>query len=59
MEHGRFEQLNQAKRKSNFYSGQSNNRVVYIAFTKSSEPKRFVRRLSKVESKYIQEEQPN
>ena len=31
--------------------------MVYIAF-KSSESKRFVRRLNKVEKKYIQEQQP-
>ena len=37
----------------------NDNRVVYIASSKLSEPKRFVRRLNKVERKYIQERQPN
>ena len=32
-------------------------RAVYIASSKSSEPKRFVQRLNKVEQKYVQEEQ--
>ena len=39
--------------------GCSCNRAVYIASSKSSEPKRFARRLNKVERKYIQEQQPN
>ena len=39
--------------------GLHDNRVVYIASSKFSEPKRFVRRLNKVEGKHIQEQQPN
>ena len=35
------------------------NSKVYITSSKSSEPKRFVRRLNKFERKYIQEQQPN
>ena len=35
--------------------GCSCNRAVYIASSKSSEPKRFARRLNKVERKYIQD----
>ena len=35
------------------------NRVVYIASSKFSEPKRFVRRLNKVEGKCIQEQASN
>ena len=32
--------------------------MVYIASSKSSEPKRFVQRFNKVERKYIQQKQP-
>ena len=39
--------------------GLNNNRTVYIASSKFPEPKRFVRRLKKVEGKYIEEQQPN
>ena len=39
--------------------GLNDNRVVYIASSKFSEPKRFVWHLKKVEGKYIQEQQPN
>ena len=35
--------------------GLNDNRVVGIAFSKISEPKRFARRLNKVQGKYIQE----
>ena len=35
----------------------NDNRAVYIDSSKFSEPKRFVRRLNKVEGKYIQEQQ--
>ena len=37
----------------------NDNRVVYIASSKSYEPKRFARRLKKVERKYIREQQLN
>ena len=37
----------------------NDNRAVYIDSSKFSEPKRFVRRLNKVEGKYIQEQQLN
>ena len=49
----------QTKNKSYFDSNWNDNRAVYIAYPKSSESKRFVRRLNKVERKYIQEQQPN
>ena len=49
----------QAKKWSSFDSGWNNIKVVYIASFKSSEPKRFVRHLNKVERKHIQEHQPN
>ena len=39
--------------------GLNNNRAVYLAFSKFSEPKKFVQHLSKVEEKYNQEQQPN
>ena len=39
--------------------GLNNNRALYIAFSKFSEPKRFVQRLSKVQGKCIQEQKPN
>ena len=39
--------------------GQNNSRAVYIASSASCEPKRLVRCWSKVERKYIQEQQPN
>ena len=39
--------------------GLNDNRAVYIASSKFSEPKRFLRRLNKVEGKYIQEQQLN
>ena len=37
----------------------NDSRAVYIASSKYFEPKRFVRCWSKVERKYIQEQQPN
>ena len=37
--------------------GLNDNRAVYIASSKFFEPKRFVRRLNKVEGKYFQEQQ--
>ena len=37
----------------------NDNRLVYIASTESSEPKRFVWRLNKVERKYIVKQEPN
>ena len=49
----------QTKNGSKFDSGWNNNSAVYIASSKSSESKGFVRRLNKVETKYIQEEQSN
>ena len=49
----------QAKKWSSFDSGCNNIKVAYIASFKSSEPKRFVRHLNKVERKHIQEHQPN
>ena len=39
--------------------GWNNNRVVYIASSKSFEPERFARRLNNMERKYIQEQQLN
>ena len=39
--------------------GLNNKRAVYIASSKFSEPKRFVRRLNKFGGKYIQEQQLN
>ena len=39
--------------------GWNKNRAVNIASSKSFEPKRFTRRLNKVEGKYIQEQQLN
>ena len=39
--------------------GQNNIRTVYIAFSESFQPKKFVRCWDKVERKYIQEQQPN
>ena len=39
--------------------GLNDNRAVYIASSKFSEPKRFVRLLKKVQGKYIQQKQPN
>ena len=39
--------------------GLNDNRAVYIASSKFSEPKRFVRLLNKVQGKYIQQKQPN
>ena len=39
--------------------GLNNIRALYIGSSKSSEPKKFVRRLTKVEGQYIQEQQPN
>ena len=38
--------------------GRNDNRAVYIASSKPSEPNRFFRRLNKVERKYIQKQQP-
>ena len=37
----------------------NNNGVAYIASSKSSEPRGFVRHLNKFERKYFQEQQPN
>ena len=48
----------QTKQLSKFESRWKDNRAVSIA-SKSSESKRFARRLNKVERKYIQEQQPN
>ena len=39
--------------------GLNDNRAVYIASSKFSEPKRFVRLLNKVQGKYIQQKQSN
>ena len=51
--------VHQAKKQSNFGIGWNDNRVVYIASTKSSQPKILVCCLNKLERKYIQEQQPN
>ena len=49
------------KKQSTLHSGwfERQYRDVRIAFSKFSEPKRFVCRLIIVEGKYIQEQQPN
>ena len=39
--------------------GLNDKRMMHIASSKFSEPKRFVRRLKKVEGKYVPEQQPN
>ena len=60
-----FEQRTSGKKGSAFLTvvGWDNNRAAYreayIVSSKSSVPKRFVRRWNKVERKYIQEKQPN
>ena len=59
-ERGHFKQrTSKQKKQSNFDIGWNDNRAVYLVSSKSSESKRFVRRLNKVETKYIQEQQPN
>ena len=58
---GHFEQSTSSKKSSATLTvvGLNDIRAVYIASSKFSDPKRFVRRLNKVEGKYIQEQQPN
>ena len=57
-ERGHFEQRTSSKKKlCNFDLNDSS--AVYIAFSESCEPKRFVWCGNKVERKYIQEQQPN
>ena len=58
---GHFRQRTSSKKSSATLTvvGLNDNRAVYIASSKISEPKRFVRRLNKVEGKYIQEQQLN
>ena len=58
---GHFRQRTSSKKSSATLTvvGLNDNRAVYIASSKFSEPKRFVRRLNKVEGKYIQEQQSN
>ena len=58
---GHFGQRTSSKKSSANLTvvGLNDNRAVYIASSKFSEPKRFVRRLNKVEGKYIQEQQSN
>ena len=58
---GHFEQRSSSKKCSAALTvvGLNNKRAVYIASSKFSEPKRFVRRLNKFGGKYIQEQQLN
>ena len=58
---GHFEQRSSSKKCSATLTvvGLNNKRAVYIASSKFSEPKRFVRRLNKFGGKYIQEQQLN
>ena len=58
---GHFRQRTSSKKSSAILTvvGLNDKRAVYIASFKFSEPKRFVRRLNKVEGKYIQEQQLN
>ena len=49
--------IHEARKQCNF--DWNNSRVVYIAFTESFKPMRFVQCWQKVERKYIQEQQPN
>ena len=60
-ERGHFEQHTSRKKSSATLTtvGLNDNRAVYIASYKSSEPKRFVLRFSKVERDHIQEQHPN
>ena len=52
--------VHQAKKQWKFGSGWfERQQAVYIASSKFSEPKRFVRLLNKVQGKYIQQKQPN
>ena len=45
----------QAKKQCNFDTGENYSSAIYIAFSESCEPKRFVRSWNKVERKSIQE----
>ena len=56
-----FNSAHQAKKAIYIHSGwfERQQRGVHIASSKFSEPKKFVCRLSIVERKYIQEQQPN
>ena len=58
---GHFGQRTSSKKSSATLTvvGLNDKRAVYIASFKFSEPKRFVRRLNRVEGKYIQEQQLN
>ena len=58
---GHFRQRTSSKKSSATLTvvGLNDKRAVYIASFKFSEPKRFVRRLNRVEGKYIQEQQLN
>ena len=58
---GHFGQCTSSKKSSVALTvaGLNDNTAVYIASSKFSEPKRFVRDLNKVEGKYIQEQQLN
>ena len=58
---GHFGQCTSSKKSSATLTvvGLNDNRAVYIASSKFSEPKRFVRHLNKVEGKYIQKQQLN
>ena len=60
-EHYHFEQRTSGKKSSVTLTvaGYDDNRAVYIAFSESCEPNRFVCCWNKVERKYIQEQQPN
>ena len=60
-ERGHFEQRTSGKKTIATLAvvGWNNNSVVYIASYESSEPKRYVRRLNKIERKYIQEQKPH
>ena len=60
-ERGHFEQRTSTQKNSTTLEvvGWNYSKVVYIASSKSFEPKRFVRPLSKVERQDIQEQQPN
>ena len=51
--------INQERKCNLTVVGLNANKVVCIASSKFFEPKRFVRRLERVEGKYIQEQQPN
>ena len=55
-----LESAHQVKKQCNLkVVGLNDNKVVHIASSKFSEPKRFAQRLKKVEGKYFQEQQPN